>query len=47
MEVYALCQNGNYSPKKAPPTRGWQEKGSAKITPFSDEIAAMILKSGE
>ena len=23
--------------KKAPPTRGWQEKGSAKITSFSNE----------
>jgi hypothetical protein len=33
--------------KKAPPTRGWQEKESAKIISFSDEIAATILKSGE
>jgi hypothetical protein len=33
--------------KKAPPTRGWQEKGPTKITSFSDEIAAKILKSGE
>jgi hypothetical protein len=39
--------DNNYSPKKAPPTRGWQEKESAKIISFRDEIAATILKSGE
>jgi hypothetical protein len=39
--------DNNYSPKKGTPDLGWQEKGSAQIASFGDEIAAMILKSGE